>query len=230
MPFQWENGEAETVAVALAELAFALRLQQQGQMGEAGHCVLPAKSLIEQHMERCARQPFLTTDDVGDLHQVVIDDVGQMIGRQLVGTLVEHLVVEDVALDTHITADHVVDMDLLARLHLEAYGILHTVVDELPPLLLGHGQRVAHLHACGSVVLEVLHLGTLGLELLGRVKGIVSLAGLQQLVDILLIDVAALALTVRTVASTEADTFVEFDSEPSERFQDVFLGTGNKTV
>ena len=181
-------------------------------------------------MERCARQPFLTTDDVGDLHQVVIDDVGQMIGRQLVGTLVEHFVVEDVALDTHVAADHVVDMDLLARLHLEAYGILHTVVDELSPLLFGQSQRVAHLHACGSVVLEVLHLGALCLQLFGCVEGIVSLAGLKQLVDVFLVDLAALALTVRTVASTEADAFVKLDSEPSERFQDVFLGTGNKTV
>ena len=167
---------------------------------------------------------------MGDLHQVVVDDVGQVIGGQLVGTLVEHLVVEDVALDAHVAANHVIDMDLLTRLHLEANGILHAVVDELSPLLFGHGQRVAHLQACGSVVLEVLHFGTLGLQLLRRVEGIVSLAGLQQLVDILLVDVAALALAVRTVLSSEAHTFVELDSEPFECFQNVFLSTGNKTV
>lgn len=121
-------------------------------------------------------------------------------------------------------------MDLLARLHLEAYGILHTVVDELSPLLFGQSQRVAHLHACGSVVLEVLHFGTLGLQLLGCVEGIVSLAGLKQLVNVFLVDLAALALAVRTVASTEAHALVELNAEPSERFQNVFLSTGNKTV
>jgi len=230
VPFEREHGESETVAVTLAEFAFAFRLQQQGQVREAGHGILPPKSLVEQYVEWGAGQPFLTTDDVCDLHQVIINDVGQMIGGQFVCTLVEHLVIENVALDTHVATDHIVDVYFLSRLYLEAHGVLHAVVDEFLPLLFGQGERVAHLHAGRRVVLEVFHFGALGFQLLRRVEGIVSLAGTDQLVHVFLVDIAALALTVGTMVASKADTLIKLYAEPSERLQDVLLGTGNKTV
>ena len=76
VPLQGEHGEAEAVAVALRQLALALGLEQQRKVGKTRHRVLPAKGAVKQHMQRRTRQPLLTADDVGDLHQVVIDDVG----------------------------------------------------------------------------------------------------------------------------------------------------------
>ena len=64
VPLQREHREAQTVAVTLREFSFAFRLQQQGQVGKARHGVLPAESLVEQHVQRCRRQPLLATDDV----------------------------------------------------------------------------------------------------------------------------------------------------------------------
>ena len=112
-----------------------------------------------------------------NLHEVVVDDVGQVVCRQLVGTLVEHLVVEDVALDDDVSADHVVDVYVDARLHLEANHVLLAVGDATLHFLLRQCERVVHLAACACVVLEVLNLGTLSLKLLGRVEGDVSLVG-----------------------------------------------------
>ncbi len=67
-------------------------------------------------MEGCRGEPFLTADHVGDFHQVVVDNVGQVIGGQIVGALVEHLVIEDRRIDGHLSAEQVVDLHVAARL------------------------------------------------------------------------------------------------------------------
>ena len=51
-PPERENREAETVAVAFAELALAVRFQKQGEMRETRHGLLPAESLVEHIVER----------------------------------------------------------------------------------------------------------------------------------------------------------------------------------
>ena len=138
-----------------------------------------------------------------DFHEVVVDDVRQMVGRQLVGTLVEHLVVADVALDTHLTTDEVVDENFLTSLHLEADDILMAGSNQRVDLFLRKGQRVAHLLARVAVVLEVLYLSTLLFQLLRGIEGNVGLVVVQQLLDIFLIDVATLALAIGTLVATE---------------------------
>ncbi len=161
---------------------------------------------------------------------MVVDDVGQVIGGQFVGTLVEHLVVEDVALHTHIATNHVVDMDLLSRIDAEAHGVLGTVGDELLPLGAVHSQRVAHLHAGAGVVLEVLDLLALGLQLLRGVEGIIGLALVDELVDVFLVDVATLTLTIGTMVAAKRHALVELDAQPFESLDDVILGSGNEAI
>ena len=167
---------------------------------------------------------------MGDLHQMIIDDVGQVVGGQLVGTLIEHLVVKDVGLHAHLTTDEVVDQYLASRLNLETDNILLTIGNQLVNLLLGQGQRVTHLPTGMGVVLEILDLSTLGLQFLGRVESDVGLIGIQQLLHIFLINVATLTLAIRTFVATEADTLVELDAQPFERLNDILLGTRHKTV
>ena len=199
-------------------------------MSELWHGVLPAESLVEQYMQRGTGQPLLTADDMGDAHEVVVDDVGEVVGGQLIAALVEHLVVEDVAFHRYVAADEVVDGNLLSRLYHEADGVLFAVGNHLLHLLGGDGQGVAHLHTCVGVVLEVLHLVALLLQLFRRVEGIVGLSGVEQLPDVFLVYITALALPVGTTVSTEADTFIEFYSEPFEALQNIFLGPRNKTM
>ena len=94
---------------------------------------------------------------------MVVNDVGQMVGGQLVSTLVEHLVVADVALHAHLATNQVVDQNLLTSLHLEADNILVARGYQRIDLFLWKSQRVAHLLAGVTVVLEILNLSTLGL-------------------------------------------------------------------
>ena len=53
---------------------------------------LPAERLVEPEVLGRGRDPLLGADDVGDAHEVVVDDVGQVVGGQAVA-LEEHLVV-----------------------------------------------------------------------------------------------------------------------------------------
>ena len=167
---------------------------------------------------------------MGDLHQVVVDNVCQVVGRQLVGTLEEHLVVDDVGLHTHLAANEVVDKYLAARLNTETHDILVTGSHQRVDFLLGQRQRVAHLTTGVGVVLEVLYLCTFLFQLLGRIKSDVGLAGVEQLLHILLIDVAALALAIRSFVATKRDSLVELDTQPAERLDDILLGTGHEAV
>ena len=170
-----------------------------------------------------AWQPFLAADDVRYLHQVVVHNVGEMVSWKLVGTLVEHLVVEDTAVDANLATNDVVHDDVAARLNQEANHILLAFRDELLDLFFGESQRVAHLHSCACIVLEVLYLSTFRIEFFGRIKGDVGLPVVEKLLNILLIYIATLALAIRPMIAAEAHALVELDAEPLERLDDVFL-------
>ena len=228
VPFEGKHGEAEFVAVALAQLAVAHGLQQQGQVGEAGHRVGPTESTVEQHVKGCAGQPLLSADDVGHLHQMVVNDVGQVVGGQLVGTLVKHLVVQDAAVDGHLATNHVVHHHVFSGLDQEAHHVLMPLGNQAVHLFPGQGERVAHLQARACVVLEVLNFITLGVKLLGRIKGDVGLAGVKQALHVLLIYIAALALAIGTVVAAEAHTLVELNAQPAEALEDILLGAGHE--
>ena len=68
-----------------------VEVAQQGHVPEARQ--LPAEGLVEQHVLGGGRDPLLGADDVGDLHEVVVDDVGEVIGGEAVG-LEQDLVVD----------------------------------------------------------------------------------------------------------------------------------------
>ena len=67
-----------------------------------------------------------------------------------------------------------------------------------------------------TVILEVLHFSALSLQLLRGVEGDICLPGIQQLLHILLINVTALTLTIRTFVATEGDTLVKLNTQPLE--------------
>ena len=135
-----------------------------------------------------------------------------MISRQLISTLIEHLIVEDIALHTHLTTNQVVHQDLLTCPDLEAHHILLSVSNQLLHFLFRKCQRIAHLTTGMAVILEILDLLTLGLQLLWCIKGYVSLICIEQLLYIFLIDITTLALAIGSLVATKAYTFVKLDA------------------
>ncbi len=230
VPFERKHREAQTVAVALGELALAVGLEQQRQVHEVGACVGPSEGLVEKHMERSRGEPLLAAYHVGDLHQMVVHDIGEVIGGQVVGTLVEHLVVEYRRVDGHLAAEQVVDHHVASRLDEEAHHIGGAAIHQSLHLLGGHGERVAHRQACRGVILEVGSGRAGGVKLGGGVKGDICLAGVEKHLHVLAIDVATLALLVGAIGSALAHTFVNLYAKPCERLVDIVLGSGHKTL
>ena len=167
---------------------------------------------------------------MGDLHQVVIDDVGKVIGRQFVGTLVEDLVVEDGGIDFHLTTDEVIHDDILAWFDEEANDVGLAGSDELLGLVETQAQRITHLTTGRGIVLEVGSSLACSLKLLLVIKSIVGLAGIQEHLHIFLVDLATLRLTIGAIIATKGDTFVKLDAEPLERLEDVLLGTRDEAL
>ena len=144
VPFEWEHWESELVAIALAQFAVAHGLEQQRQMYEFRHCVGPTESLVKQHVEWCRREPFFATDNVGYKHQVVVNNVGQVICRKVVGRLIQHLVIENRRVNGHLATKQVVDHNVVVRLDFEAHHILFAGIDKCLHLVGAHCERVAH--------------------------------------------------------------------------------------
>ena len=181
-------------------------------------------------MKGSTGQPFFTTDDVGDFHQMIIHDVGQVIGGQFIGTLVQHLVIENLTLYDDFPTDQVLNVNFLAWINLEADHILLSFADQGINFLLRQRQGVAHHATCTGIILEILDFIALGLQLLRGVESNVSLTGCQEFLYIFLIDITTLTLAIGTILATKTHALVELDTQPLERFDDIFLSTGHETV
>ena len=181
-------------------------------------------------MQRSGRQPLFTADNVGNFHQMVIHNICQVIGRQFVRRFVKHLIVKDRRVYHDLATYQVVHMHIFVRLYLETDHILPAFGNQRVHFLFGHRQRITHLHARRSVILEIGNLRTLGFQLLRSIESDICLAGIQQHLYILLVYVAAFRLTVRTMFSTKADTLVKRNAQPLERLQYIFFRPRHKPV
>ncbi len=227
-PIQGENGEIQPVAVALGELALAIGFEQQRQMGEAGHGVFPAKSAVKQDMQRCRRQPLLSSDNVANLHQMVVHHIGQVVGGQIVGTLVQHLVVEHIRFVMHLAAYHVLNINLLVGVNFETHRIQLAACQPVLHFFSTEAERILHLHTGMGIILEIGVFGMLGFQLGRRIESIVGLALGQELVYVSLVDFTTLRLAIGAVFTAETHAFVELDAQPCERFHNVGLGSRHK--
>ena len=125
-------------------------------------------------MQREGRKPFLAADDLGNLHQVVVHDVGQVVGRQFIGPLPEDLVVQRVGIYLDVTADEVVHHHDGIFRHLETDGPVGGGLQQAGGFFGGQRQGIAQGFARNLVIDEGLFRG-LGLgapcgKFVGRIE------------------------------------------------------------
>ncbi len=161
---------------------------------------------------------------------MVVDDICEVIGRQIIDALVEHFIIKDITLDSHSAAQQVVDLDVASGLDTEAHHILCAAVDESLHFLGRHGERVAHAHACRGVILEIGDFLALCVELLGGIESDICLTCVEKHFHVLAVDIATLALLVGAVRAAFAHAFVYFNTEPCERLIDIIFGSRHKTL
>src|SRR5690606_36559054 len=92
-----------------------------------------------------------------------------------------------------------------------------------------------HFHASNAVILlngdtRSFQAFTHRLEFLLRVKGIISMSAVDELLGVLLVYLLALRLAIRSMRPTFADAFIDFYSHPFERSQYIIIRSGHKPV
>ena len=162
---------------------------------------------------------------------MVVNDIGKVVGRHAVA-LEEHLVVQQIAVHSHIATNEVVDSYLCVGGKFETHHIMLSALKTTINLVSRKAEAVLHHTTSVAVILEGLLLSliffTLGLKFLRFVKGIVGPTIPYQLVGILLVHRLAVALTVRAVGTSYVDTFVKLDTQPCKSLDDIVFGAGHK--
>ena len=121
-------------------------------------------------------------------------------------------------------------MNIFVRLDLDTDNILVSGIDQRLCLFSRKCQGVTHLQTGGSIILEISNFLTFGIQFSRCIKCNISQTVIQQLVDILPVNSFSLALTIRTVFATKVHTFVEFDTQPGKRFNNISLRSRNKPL
>ena len=195
-------------------------------------------------MERQGGKPLLAADHFGNLHQMVVHDVGQVVGRELVGPFPEDLVIQGIGVHGNMSADQVVHLHDPPLGHLEPDGPMVGLLQQALDLPGGKGEGVPHLQARRRVVDKGLpgRFGFLsaGVQLLGRVEGVVGPSGLHQLVGVLPVDRPPLALAVGGVGMLRrrglhdmpfgVHALIGNDAAPVEGLDDVLLRPRDEPV
>ena len=81
-PIQRKDREAQTVAVALGELAVAVGAQKQGKVGKFR--LLPAKKAVQQNVQGRRREPLFAANYMAYVHQMVVNHIGKVVGRHAI--------------------------------------------------------------------------------------------------------------------------------------------------
>ena len=144
---------------------------------------LPAEGLIETIVLRARAQVLVAANDMGDAHQMIVDDIGEIIGRIAVGLDEDH-VIELGVINGDVSVELVVEgRRALGRVVLTD-DIRHAGCELCLDLLLREGEAVLIIvHDLFAV-----YGGLQGLEALLRAEAVVCLALIDELLRILHID------------------------------------------
>ena len=167
---------------------------------------------------------------MADKHQMIVDNIGEMVRWQIVGTLVQHFVVKNRRIDLHLPANEIVDHHIAARLDLEPHHILVSLIDKTVHFVGRQRQRIAHRKACRGIILEVGVCRAGGFKFLGSIESYISLSGVKQKLYVLAVYVAALTLLVRAILSPFPHAFVNAYAKPCQSLVYILLGSGHESL
>ncbi len=91
--------------LALGDLAL-VGVAEKRHVPEAG--ALPTEGLVEKDVLGGGGDPLFGADDVGDAHEVIVDDVGEVVGGEAIG-LEQDLIVDVVVIEGDVAAEFVAE-------------------------------------------------------------------------------------------------------------------------
>ena len=194
-------------AVALRELRDAAVLvlaHDRREVDEDGD--VPAERLVQEDVFRRRGDELRAAHDVRDAHEMVVDDVREVVRRHAVA-FEEHLVFELAVRDRDGAVEDVLIRRLAALRHLLADDVRVAVFEVLI-------DDVLRQVAAGAVIAAELARRVVFLRV---AEAIVGVAGPHKLFGIFLVEVHALALDVRAAVAAVARAFVWRDAREFQR-------------
>ena len=162
-----------------------------------------AQCLVDDQLARRVGQVFFRTDDVGDVHEGIVEDDAVVIDRDAVG-FDDDEVADVVGIEGYMTADEVVQFDSFVLRRLDADDV-------------------------GTAFLEVLFDRFLGqVSAFAGVDRRFPFG--QELFRIFLINAQAFSLAVRAIGAADVDAFIPGDAQPFQGFLDVFFRFRRRTL
>ena len=110
-PLKGEHREAQAISVAFGQFAVSFGLQQEGQVSKLGHHIFPAQVAVQHHVQRGRWQPLFSANDMADAHQIIVNDVRQMVGRHAIA-LEQNFVIHGGGIHDHPSANFIVKANL----------------------------------------------------------------------------------------------------------------------
>ena len=206
--------------MALGKL-LAVLSHNHGKVAELGR--LPAEGLVHQHVEGGGGNPFLGPHHVGNLHEVVVHDVGQVVGGEAVAFQQHGVGVDVLVLPLDVSQQGVLEPcdPLHGHLQTDDVGLagievrLNLLLREVAAVPVVSGGHLVHgLDGANSV------------QPLGIAEAVVGLSPFHQLLGVLLVQVEALRLDVGAVVAALCSTLVPLNAQPGHgvvQVLDIFL-------
>ena len=154
---------------------------------------------------------FLRADDVGHMHEAVVNDHRIIIGRNSV-RFDNDKIPDPIGIKFHVAPDQVVDNDLFIGRHTQTDRRLAAFRFIFCNLFRRQFPAFSHIAGHFSFFQKTLPFF---LQLFRRTVAVIRFSLCQQLVCIFLIDVQPLHLAVRTVRTSYINAFVPVHAQPS---------------
>mgnify|MGYP001040435765 CR=1 FL=1 len=104
----------------------------------------PTKEAIKQNMQRGRWEPFFTADYMRDFHQMVINNIGEMIGRHAIA-FIKDFIVNVLAFHSNMPAYEIIKFDNGVFGHFEPNSKWCATVKQVLYFAFRHGKRVTHV-------------------------------------------------------------------------------------
>ena len=205
------GGRPDLIAFSLSRLLILLpsMLKITGRWAYRG--VENPSAPLQRDVLGRVHQVLLPAEHMRDLHQLVVDDAGEVIGGESVA-LDDYEILMLLRGDCHRTEDVVNDGDVLVG-HLQAN-------DHRPPGRLGRQTLLNGGHGFGADITPhpLLSPGLLahGRQFFRRLEGIIGLAGFEELTCVVLVGRQPLALEIGSIRSADLRSFVPQQPQPTE--------------
>ena len=186
---------------------FVVRVAHDGRAVDIARHV-PAETLVQKVVLRRAGEILAAAHDVGDAHEMIVNDVCKVVGREPVA-LDEHLIVEIGVRRGDVAEDLVVERRFALVGDLLADDPRHTGVKTA--LHLFRGKIAAGVVLAGEVAGILLGFGLVA-------EAIIGVAALHEALGVGKIGVAPLGLHIRADRTADVGAFVVVKTAVAQRF------------